>query len=590
MASKSKDANIAAAHPDCGAPWSAVDCGSVVELVERACRRAPTQAAMVFEDGLAVTRQQLLDAVERFAGYLAAHTTPGDRIAVMLETRAESMIAQLAALAARCVVVPVNPTAKAHDAGHILRDSAAAMAIVSVENNALIDRLRAKLPALREIVVLRAPEPNGLAAYEAGSCHPRLGDCRATRADIATIHYTSGTTGPPKGCMLAHEWWLRLCDVHLRMTPHEPHDRLLCCVPFYYPDSLFLLLSLLHAGDALVVMRRFSASRFWQTVAEHRVTLLYLIASMPILLLKQAPNPRERAHRLRSAVCLGVPANLHAQLHDRFGVPFIDTYGSTEAGWVTRMPRDRAADRVGSGSMGTAAPEVELRVVDDAEADVPAGQAGELLVRAPGLFAGYLNQPEATAAALRGGWYRTGDLVRADAQGLYYFLGRKKDMVRRGGENIAAAEVEEVLRTHPKIRDAAVIPVPDEIRGEEVKAYVLLAEGCETDELPPEEIVAHCTDRLAAFKVPRYIEYRTDDFPAHTDDARAQGGAEGGAGPHGQRLGPRAPHTVTERNGARIHEGDSARPCRFSASLPGAGSISKVSPAPPTFSFQSMIR
>lgn len=468
---------------------------------------------MVFEDGLVITRQQLQYAVELFAGYLAARSTPGDRIAIMLETRAESMIAQLAALAARCVVVPVNPTAKAHDAGHILRDSAAVMVITSIENNDLIDGLRAELPALRDIVVLRALEPDGLAAYEATGRRARLGDCRAARSDIATIHYTSGTTGVPKGCMLAHEWWLRLCDVHLRMSPHERDDRMLCCVPFYYPDSLFLLLSLLHAGDTLVVMRRFSASRFWQTVVEHRVTLLYLIASMPVLLLKQAPNARERAHRLRSAVCLGVPANLHAQLLDRFGVPFVDTYGSTEAGWVTRMPRDRAADRVGSGSMGAAAPEVELRVVDDAEDDVPPGQAGELLARAPGLFAGYLNQPETTAAALRDGWYRTGDLVRADAEGFYCFLGRKKDMVRRGGENIAAAEVEEVLRAHPKIRDAAVVPVPDEIRGEEVKACVLLAEGLAADDLPPDEIVAHCADRLAAFKVPRYIEYRTADFP-----------------------------------------------------------------------------
>jgi crotonobetaine/carnitine-CoA ligase len=502
----------AATHRNCGPPWSAVPCDSVIEMLDRTCRQAPAQAAMIFEDGLVVSRQQLLEGVERFAGYLADRTTPGDRIAVMLETRAESMIAQLAALAARCVVVPVNPTARAHDASHVLRDSGAVIAVVAVENETLIERLRAELPTLRGLVVLRKREPDGLAAYEAAD-RVRLGDCRAARTDIATIHYTSGTTGPPKGCMLAHEWWLRLCDVHLRMTPHERNDRLLCCVPFYYPDSLFLLLSLLHAGDALVVMRRFSASRFWQTVVEHRVTLLYLIASMPILLLKQPPSARERAHRLRTAVCLGVPANLHAQLLDRFGVPFVDTYGSTEAGWVTRMPGHQAADRVGSGSMGAAAPDVELRVVDDAEEDVPVGQPGELLARAPGLFGGYLNQPEATAAAMRGGWYHTGDIVRADVEGFYYFLGRTKDMVRRGGENIAAAEVEEALRAHPKIRDAAVIPVPDDIRGEEVKAYVLLAEGCAAADLPPDEIVAHCADRLAAFKVPRYVEYRTADFP-----------------------------------------------------------------------------
>ena len=120
-------------------------------------------------------------------------------------------------------------------------------------------------------MVLREREPDGLAAYDATAERVRLADCRPTRSDIATIHYTSGTTGAPKGCMLDHEWWLRLCDVHLRMTRHQPDDRLLCCVPFYYPDSLFLLLCLLHAGDALVVMRRFSASRFWPTVADHRV-------------------------------------------------------------------------------------------------------------------------------------------------------------------------------------------------------------------------------------------------------------------------------------------------------------------------------
>lgn len=500
-------------HHDCGPAWSAVSCDSIVDLVDQACRRAPAQAAMLFEDGLVVSRQLLLDRVECFAGYLAARTTPGERIAVMLETRAESMIAQLAAIAARCVVVPVNPTAKAHDAGHVLRDSGAVIAIVSVENNDVIEGIKAELPALRDIVVLREREPDGLTAYDAAAGRVCLADCRPARSDIVTIHYTSGTTGAPKGCMLDHEWWLRLCDVHLRMTPYQPDDRLLCCVPFYYPDSLFLLLCQLQAGDALVVMRRFSASRFWPTVGTFGVTLLYLIASMPILLLKQTPSARERAHRLRVAVCLGVPANLHGKLLDRFGVPFVDTYGSTEAGWVTRMPRHEAADRIGSGSMGTAAPEIELRVVDDGEEDVRIGQPGELLVRAPGLFAGYLNQPEATASAMRGGWYRTGDLVRADAHGFYYFLGRKKDMVRRGGENIAAAEVEEVLRAHPKIRDAAVIPVPDDIRGEEVKAYVLLAEGCVADDLPPEEIVAHCADRLAAFKVPRYVEYRSADFP-----------------------------------------------------------------------------
>jgi crotonobetaine/carnitine-CoA ligase len=297
------------------------------------------------------------------------------------------------------------------------------------------------------------------------------------------------------------------------MTEHRPDDRHLCCVPFHYVDSLFPFLCILHAGEALVVMRRFSVSRFWQVARDLRATLVYIIASMPVLLLKQVPSPIERQHRLRLVVCLAVPAGLHRELVDRFGVPFLDGYGSTEAGWVTRVPTEHADVSIGSGSIGMAVPECTLRVVDDEGRDLPAGREGELLIRAPGLFAGYLNQPEVTAAAMRGGWYHTGDIVRADVRGSCYFVGRKKDVVRRGGENVACAEVEAVLRTHPKIRDAAVIPVPDEIRGEEAKAYVLLVEGLTADALPPREVCAYCAARLAPFKVPRYVAYRASDFP-----------------------------------------------------------------------------
>jgi len=497
---------------DCGPPWSGLAHDTITELIDSACREAPAQPALIFEGGLVVTRGEFLEQAERFAGYLADRTTPGDRVAAMLENRAEFMIALAAVLAVRCTLVPMNPAAGDHDAGHVLRDSGAVIAIVDGRGNDLVERLRPSCPMLREIVVLREPEPRGLTAYGSDGGRVRLAG-GARRQDIATIHYTSGTTGLPKGCMLGHDWWLRVCDVHLRMTAHRRDDRHLCCVPFYYVDSLFPFLCILHAGEALVVMRRFSVSRFWQVAHDLGATLVYLIASMPVLLLKQAPDAWERRHRLRLAVCLAVPAALHRALVDRFGMPFLDGYGSTEAGWVTRVPWDEAETSIGSGSMGKAVPECELRIVDEEGRDLPAGREGELLVRAPGLFAGYLNQPEASAAAMRGGWYRTGDVVRADERGWFYFIGRRKDMVRRSGENIACAEVEAVLRTHPKIRDAAVIPVPDDIRGEEAKAVVLLVEGCSAEDLPPEEIVAHCAAHLSPFKVPRYVAYRATDFP-----------------------------------------------------------------------------
>jgi crotonobetaine/carnitine-CoA ligase len=392
---------------------------------------------------------------------------------------------------------------------------------VGAANQALIEGLRASCPTVRDVVVVADREPDGLAAYGSDKGRLRFSEAGFRREDVATIYYTSGTTGAPKGCMLHHGWWLRCCDLHIRMTKLKPGERTLCCMPFYYADPAFQLLCSLHTGGTLVVMRRFSVSRFWKVVSENQVTDLLLIASMPILLLKAEPSEYERNHKLRVAVSVAVPPNLHRQLVDRFRVPFLDNYGSTEATMNTRIPWEHADEMIGSGSMGVADPETVLRIVDDQDRDVPIGQAGELIIQGLDFFVGYLDNPTAYAETMRGGWYHSGDLVRRDERGFYYFLGRKKDIIRRSGENIAAAEVEDVLRTHPKVLEAAVIPVPDEIRGEEVKVYILPTEGNSIETLPPEEIVAYCAERLAAYKVPRYIEYRTTDFP-RTPSMRVQ--------------------------------------------------------------------
>jgi crotonobetaine/carnitine-CoA ligase len=156
---------------------------------------------------------------------------------------------------------------------------------------------------------------------------------------------------------------------------------------------------------------------------------------------------------------------------------------------------------------------VSIRLVDDEGADVAVGDPGEVLIRAPGMMRGYLNKPDATAETLTDGWLHSGDLARWDEEGFLYFLGRKKDIVRRAGENVAAAEVENVLRSHPQVLEAAVVPVPDELRGEEVKAYVALVEGMGADSVPPVELVDFCRERLSKHKVPRYIEYREEPFP-----------------------------------------------------------------------------
>lgn len=504
-----------ARHAHCvreGAPWSAIRARNIVEVLVDAAQRAPDLPALRFEDGVTITRRELCDAVARFGGWLQPRIAPGDRVAIALENRVEFMVAWFAVAACRGVLVSMNPAAGDHDATHMLRDCAARIAITGAAFEPLLRRLRPQCPDLREVVVVGADEPQGLAVH-AGQPLDLVVSARAVETtDVVGIYYTSGTTGLPKGCQVDHTYWLRFVDVWQRRYGLTSDDRLICPLHFFYNDPPWLLLLSLHADTTLVAMRKFSVSRFWPVVADNDVTILFGIASTANLLLRGAPNEAEHRHRVKLAVQVGIPTSLHRALVDRWGVPWVECYGLTESGILTSMPVEHAAEMIGSGSIGTACPEVEVRIVDGDDRVVAAGQSGQLLVRAPGLMRGYLNRSDATAETLRDGWLHTGDVASVDERGFIYFQGRMKDIVRRSGANIASAEVEQVLRGHPKVLDAAIIPVPDDLRGEEAKAFVVPVEGESSKTLPPSELADFCAARLAPYKVPRYFSYRTRDF------------------------------------------------------------------------------
>lgn len=494
-------------------PWSGVSAANIVEVLARACAADADAPAFVFEDGLVVTRGQLQARVEAFAGYLAHRLHPGDRIAVMLGNRVEWMVTWFAAVGCRATVVSMNPAAQQHDAGHVLRDSGARLVVTDDDHAALFEQLRESCPTVDDVLVVTGAEPDGLAGYVDEPIALDKLAAQVEAKDIANVYYTSGTTGVPKGCMVDHQYWLRFVDLFQRMYGMGPEDRLVCCLQFFYNDPPWHTLLSLTAGTALVVMRRFSVSRFWDVVRDNDVTLVFGIASTASLLLKAPPHPHDRDHKVRLVVHVGIPADLHAQLVERWGVPWVEGYGLTETGLVVGMPLDRAEEMVGSGSIGLPCPEVDVLVADAHDRPVPTGAVGQILLKAPGLMSGYLNRPEATEEAMRGGWLHTGDLARADEQGYLYFQGRAKDIVRRSGENIAAAEVEQVLRSHPAVLEAAVIAAPDDLRGEEVHAVVVLVEGQSPAKTPESALVEYCAGRLAKYKVPRYLSFREGDFP-----------------------------------------------------------------------------
>ncbi|WP_344925006.1 AMP-binding protein, partial [Streptosporangium carneum] len=313
--------------------------------------------------------------------------------------------------------------------------------------------------------------------------------------DLVNLQYTSGTTGFPKGCMLTHGYWLRLAELAAGLVGARRGDVDLTAQPFSYMDPQWNTVLCLQVGIPLVILPRFSASTFWRSVREEGATFLYLLGTMPTYLFRQPEDPQDRAHRVRLVLCSGIVADLHAAFEQRWGAPWREAYGMTETGVDLAVPLDDDAC-VGSGAAGVPVPGKQVELVD-----------GEIVVTGSPMMLGYWNDPEATAERIRDGRLYTGDLGRRDERGYIHLVGRRKDMIRRGGENIAAAEVEAALARHPAVRAAAVVAVPDELRGEEVKAFVQVCSA-----VPPQELVEFVGQRLAGFKVPRFVEY-VDEFP-----------------------------------------------------------------------------
>ena len=426
---------------------------------------------------------------------------PKDRVGVMLHNRPEFPLAWLALAKIGAATVPINVFYKDFDARYILENSGAKAVVTSSE---FVPLLR-NISTLKQILCVDDPEVLAGAPTEPTtvSVFPE---------DLANVQYTSGTTGRPKGCMLSHGYWVTIASKHVEDTSPPLHegDVMLTAQPFYYMDPQWNLVTALVSGATLVVLDRFHPSTFWEKVREYGVTFFYCLGAMPTLMLKTSPSPLDKQNRVRHVSCSAIPIRLHRELEERWGAPWHETFGMTETGSDIAVRPEEHDGLVGSGCIGRPKRGREARIVDEEGRNVPRGEIGELVLRGTGIMDGYFENEEATDEAFRGGWFHTGDMARMDEDGLIFYVGRKKEMIRRSGENISAAEVEDAIGLHPDVRLVACVPVPDELRGEEVKAYVVLEPTKES--VTPKELADFCSERLAYFKVPRYWEYR-DDLP-----------------------------------------------------------------------------
>jgi long-chain acyl-CoA synthetase len=328
-----------------------------------------------------------------------------------------------------------------------------------------------------------------------------------SKDDEAIIIYTSGTTGKPKGCLLTHGNLLANARQIVEWLGFGAEDRLLTVMPLFHMNAVSVTtVSALYAGGSTVTSPRFSASRFWQTVSDYRITSFGSVATMLTMLLKTYPAGVPEGlstERLRFAMCgsAPVPAKVMRRFEETFNCLVVEGYGLSESTCrSTFNPPDR---RRRPGSCGLAIGN-EMRVVDEEDREAPAGQTGELVLRGENIFKGYFRNEEATRQAFRGGWFHTGDIGYRDADGFFYIVDRKSDMIIRGGENIYPREIDEVLYAHPDVAEAATFGVPDELYGEEVAAFVVPREGRAPD---AESVLAHCRAHLADFKCPRTVRF-----------------------------------------------------------------------------------
>lgn len=488
---------------------------NVSALLDDAARRWPAGHVLnFFEDDVRLTFRQLRDQSVALAAALGRDGVgKGDRLAVVLPNLPAFPLLWLATARLGAVIVPINPRFTADEVRFVLDDvrptrivaDESVLGVVRDAADGLVapDDIACWTGGAHGHLVLRGATITPSTTVDEEPPWPQV-----SVDDVFGINYTSGTTGFPKGCLLTHRSWLTMGLVTAGVLP-EPPRRVLSDAPWFYLDAPLELVLALVVGAEQYTARRTSLSRFTGWLADFDIDYAEVWEALGDRVLDEDAEARLRARsRPLHLSVFGLPPELHRNLEQRLNAQVREFFGMTEIGMGMVEPFDSDA-YVGSGACGVAAQFRETRVVDpDTLTDVADGSEGELWCRGPGLFLGYHNRPEANADCFPGdGWFRTGDLVRRDDAGHHFLVGRIKDMIRRSHENIAAREVEQALAGIEGVDVAAVVPVPDAFRGEEVKAFLLLADGVTDLDLPPETIAAQASQRLASYKVPRYFEY-----------------------------------------------------------------------------------
>ncbi|MEW8958416.1 MAG: long-chain fatty acid--CoA ligase [Moorella sp. (in: firmicutes)] len=462
-------------------------------------REVSARSALVFQDKR-ISYPELVAWIKAYAGLLQQMgVTPGERVAICSPNCPEFIYSYLGAIQAGAIAVPLNLMLTREEIAFIIKDSGCSTLVI---HKAIFERIglspqQASSLGLKHLVVL---DENTAAKAQAA---PPPEPVAASEDDICVFLYTSGTTGRPKGAMLSHRNFMADIEAMDAVSHLGPDNNFLCVLPMFHSFAWTTCVLLpLYLGSTITIKESFQPKDTLRTLTEENITIFCGVPSMYAVFLRLGEKGQFKS--LRFAISGGAPlaAEVHRGFEEKFSFPLVEGYGLSEAAPVVCLNPLYGVRK--PGSIGLPLPGIEVKVVDENDRELPVNEVGELVVRGPNVMSGYYNRPEETVEALKGGWLHTGDLARRDEDGYFYIVDRKKDMIILGGFNVYPREVEEVLLTHPAVQEAAVVGVGDPLKGETVKAYIVLKEGATADKRELQEFLK---EHLALYKIPRLFEF-----------------------------------------------------------------------------------
>jgi crotonobetaine/carnitine-CoA ligase len=484
---------------------------TIDRLLAAQARNSPDACFLRFAD-----QDLTFDDVHRrstaLAGGLAATgVRRGDLVPVLMPNRAEFVVSWFALCKLGAVATLINTAMRGPALAHAMNLAEARLAIVDDSLLASIEAIRDRLVHLRRVIVTRGSadratvggfEVEQLAAVESSAVGTDLAPV-TDEHDPAMVMFTSGTTGPSKGCVLSHRYAVRQAGLMVEHLQLRDDDVLYCPFPLFHLDAAVLtVMPALVLGTTAAIGGRFSVSGFWDDVRSFGATVFDFMGATLTMLHKVPARPDDIDNPVRLAWGVPVP-EFAAEFEARFGLKLVELYGSTDVGVPIYHPVDEPRR---PGSCGRAIASYEVQLFDERDVPVPVGSVGEIVIRPnePSLMSrGYYGMPDATVAATRDLWFHTGDLARQDDDGYFYFVGRRVESIRRRGENISAFEVEEVVKLHPHVIDAAAFGVPSELTEDDVMIAVVARTGAAVD---PAELIEFCRERMARHMLPRYVD------------------------------------------------------------------------------------